>query len=70
MSRGVSSDVNVRYPYTYTPQKRIGVRGWREEGGEKQGGEEETMRAEEEGGERREKGGLGTLKLRIRNTLR
>ena len=34
----------------YTPQMRIGARGWGEEGGEEEGGEEERMRGEEEGG--------------------
>ena len=37
--------------YLYTPQLRIGVRGWGEEGGEEEGGEEKRMRGEEEGGE-------------------
>ena len=39
--------------YLYTPQMRIGVRGWEKEGGEEEGGEEERMRWEEEGGEAR-----------------
>ena len=32
---------------------QIGVRGWREEGGEKEGGDEKRMRGGEEGGEAR-----------------
>ena len=39
--------------YLYTPQMRIGVRGWEKEGGEEEGGEEERTRWEEEGGEAR-----------------
>ena len=39
------------FSYLYTPQMRIGVRGWEKEDGEEEGGEEERMRWEEEGGE-------------------
>ena len=41
------------YIYLYTPQMRIGVRGWEKEGGEEEGGEEERLRCEEEGGKAR-----------------
>ena len=44
---------HLTYIYLYTPQMRIGVRGWEKEGGEEEGGEEERMRWEEEGGEAR-----------------
>ena len=54
---GPSPDTECRdvtiYIYLYTPQMRIGVRGWEKEGGEEEGGEEERMRWEEEGGEAR-----------------
>lgn len=46
-------EIDYIYIYIYTPQMRIGARGWREEGGEKEGGDEKRMRGGEEGGEAR-----------------